>query len=212
MCTAPDVAEVVDYCALLLEKIKDNGGYHANRDSYDLAWNVKLHLRVRPEEIRRHIAESHFINEADLVLHHPQVDEFIYEQLTNNKNIDEWAREAMCESVNDADTYKMISPEVAQKYGYTGKLGLEEPFDMKFSFAGRSGGYITIEEFEGRKGDRFRDYLDPEENEDDEYEQQWALHLLMCIEECDKMFTQVAARDEYEYQIAFYIAQELLGD
>lgn len=199
-----------NYREQLREAIEKNGGYHANRENYALAWNVKMYKYPDLDNVLKACAENHFISEGDMVMRYPDIRDKAVEMMEKTDGVCRWANESMCESLNDADTYKTISPEVAERFNYQGEKGLETAFDMEFGFAGRSGGYVVIEEFEGRRGGTLLDYLDEDEiKEDDPDEEAWAQRLLCCIAECDKMFSDESVYSEFEYQIGWQIGNVL---
>lgn len=199
-----------NYREQLREAIEKNGGYHANRESYALAWNVKMYKYPDLDNVLKACVDNFFISEGDMVMRYPDIRDKAVELMEKTDGVCRWAQESMCESLNDSDVYKMISSEVAERFNYQGKEGQETPFDMEFGFAGRSCGYVVVDEFEGRKGDRLLDYLDEDEiKEEDPREEAWAQRMLCLIAECDKMFESNAVHREFEYQIGWQIGQAL---
>lgn len=169
---------------LCIRAVRDNGGYDSRNP---LAWNVK----VRGVDL----SHKNMVKVAGL----------------NEKlKFAEWDENVQCESaienakyaITESDCYRMINPKIAKKYG----LDANDMYDVQYGFVGRSGGYITITEFEGVKLNKWDnnelvDYLNPSlgycaAND-------WAIKLLAFIEECNLYFTWENAKNEIEYQAAF---------
>lgn len=86
-------------------------------------------------------------------------------------------------------------------------------FDVSYGFAGRSGGYIVMTEFEGRNlclsTDHLVDRLNNDDNCANNYPNAWCQKLCAMIYECDRMFTSQKASDEIMYKMAWQLGRQV---
>jgi hypothetical protein len=87
-------------------------------------------------------------------------------------------------------------------------------FDVSYGFAGRSGGYIVMTEFEGQdlqiSCDDFVERLrTSDEHGHYHYTNAWCQKLCAMIYECDQMFTTQNAAAEIMHQMAFRLGWEV---
>lgn len=136
--------------------------------------------------------------------------------------------EDMRSSVTDDDTYRTWSPEVERRYGFKPdtlgyklrrrKLQKREGvtdhgpdyfFNVKWGFAGRSGGYLVLEWFEGHNI-TMRNLADEiRGDETGTFSNEWCRKLLAMIDEWDSSFSRQNVKKEFEYQVAYRAASEL---
>ncbi len=230
------------YRRMLADAIERNGGYSSGyRERYALAWNVKLDQGVpdfdwdpltnRDREFKARVLErlaENFLGNTELNISDDQKAFFETEWNSESSRTNVWdmVREDMARSVTDDDTYRTWSPEVERRYGFEVDamqrkrlkgLGLEPPnyyyFDVSWTFAGRSGGYLCLDKFESRNIAVRAEGLAEEIREDDSgtFSNEWCRKLLAMIEEWDVCFSREAVRSEFLYQCA-YRAASFLSD
>lgn len=87
-----------------------------------------------------------------------------------------------------------------------------ERYDVSWEFHGRGGKHLCLTEFEGKSLEHRSDDLAEAIREDDsgEYPNSWCQKLLAFIHECDLCFTSKIVEQEWEYQAAYFLAQNLL--
>jgi len=209
---------------MLQQEISLNGGYHTGRDgNYLLSWNVAVYGGMSVKEMQGALCQGDsFESPADLRLRYPDW-ETSWETFSSAGGNWEHVVEDMRSQLCDGDTFRLWRPAIATRFGfsYTG-LGADRPFDVDFTFLGRSGKHLCIERFNGRRltedefpspGDvrkRFRfDFGDEEELNTNSSE--WTRQLLGMIQEWDLCFDRKAVNKEALYQTAFQFAQYLEG-
>ena len=192
----------------LADAIESNGGYYSRPDMWPLRWDVsvwsnnntedmaRLHIEESPGKDRMAAAVALVTDESDNLSGRYaklKVERFNPYQAT------EWAIESMRYSLDDADTYRYVSPEVSGKHGLPG----DTMFDVKFELHGRSGKHLCITEFEGRRlaGIDAEDLRDAEYLEENSISDDWCLKLLVYIEEADKMFSRESVQNDFEYAL-----------
>ena len=192
----------------LADAIESNGGYYSRPNMWPLSWDVSVWGRKDTEDIARlHTEESRdkerlaaavalVTDESDNLSGRYaklKVERFDLDQAT------EWAINDMRYGLDDADTYRYVSPEVSGKHG----LPEDTRFDVKFELHGRSGKYLCITEFERCRlaGIDAEDLRDAEYLEENSISDDWCLKLLVYIEEADKMFSRESVQNDFEYAL-----------
>ena len=229
------------YRRLLCDWLESNGGYsRSTHDRVPVAFNVKVYGRV-PRDIEdaidmaewrprmKQLARAFAAEDVDLLDWNAEV---AYDWAIEDAR--EWLRGDV-----KGTTYGTIGPGTARRFGLpyerfprkykrrttepayypAAKPGwvLADPYlalevSAKFSFYGRSGGYIGLDEFEGRK---LRGYsacgLAREIREDDrgEYGNEWCHHLLAMCYEWERFFNPTAATKEIRHQMIESFTREL---
>lgn len=146
--------------------------------------------------------------------------------------------ESMRWGVTDCDSYRTIRPEIAHRYGlpyerfpkqfvrrkdecayYPAKVEgwvVKDPyivpmFDVTWSFQGRGGKHLCLNEFEGKSLEMSSEDLAERIRTDDsgEYSNAWCQQLVAFIHECDLCFTGAAVSQEFQYQCTFQFYQKL---
>jgi hypothetical protein len=186
----------------LIKLLNDGRSPYFDHGKYLLSWNVKVHTWPSAENILDSLAKHFYRNRAELLIRFPE-SQALAEKHAEADMFDRVTSD-MRDSLSDTDSYRMYRPKFAKKYGlaYKGK-GAEKPFDVTFSFYGRNGGHLVIEEFEGMRMKDF-DY-------DDWYPDQWTRQLCAMIEEWDLCFTKESIYAECGYLLAWTINLELEG-
>jgi len=220
----------------LIDALEKNCGYLSGRhDKWPIAYNVKIgRIKTDPDTLLALAKADDMIPHATTEWH-PDVLEHLEK---HEDGFDyEFELEMMREGVSDDDTYRTYSPKTAARFGLPyynkrvyarrdatklayyhigkGDWALVNPysckyFDVKFGFAGRSGGYIVIEEFEGRtlRGMSTEDLTDmlQDRSESTYMTNEWCRNLLAMMYEWDQCFTPEIATKELQYQITSRIA------
>lgn len=218
---------------LLIDALEDNGGYGGNHrsDRYPIAFNVKVHGSCDVDRIIDKLAEgdpkqaklARYLMDNDLIQWDGDSEWY-------------WAVEQARESATDSDSYRTMSPTTATRFGlpYTrfprkykrrtnegafypaGKPGwmsvdpyTAPRYDVKFAFAGRSGGYVVIDGFEGKqlRGMSTESLIDDIKDDDGGYTNEWCQALVAMIYEWDRCFTWKTATEAVRYQMAFSLNQ-----
>ena len=183
--------------AAMIDYICDIGGYHGGRHDgpYPLSFNVKAwycdfsfdhvwkravidkDMDIGPDDTIRNDPEQ-FKAYQDLVRElHKEHEERLWE----------WGREDACRGVTEDDTHRSLCD------------GTE--YEVKYGFAGRSGGYIVVLEWQGYTLDGMREEELRARLEDKEDVMYNDLRLLYkCCRHWETDFTQKKASAEVEYQ------------
>jgi len=102
--------------------------------------------------------------------------------------------------------YPALLPHWIRVKPYTDDMN----FDVSYGFAGRSGGYIVMTEFEKHglcvSNDQLIEWLRAEESS---YSNKWCRKLCAMIYECDQMFTTQKAAAEIMYQMAYRLGRNV---
>lgn len=115
------------------------------------------------------------------------------------------------------ERYKRIQGEMcyypAKVAGWQ-RLGVEAPdyfFDVKWTFTGRSGGYIALEEFQHVGLKQTSESLAGAIRDDEEgnFSNKWCHELLAMIAEWDSNFNRKNVHAEFLYQCAYRAAEKL---
>jgi len=189
----------------LIDALEKNCGYLSGRhDKWPIAYNVKIgRIKTDPDTLLALAKADDMIPHATTEWH-PDVLEHLEK---HEDGFDyEFELEMMREGVSDDDTYRTYSPKTAARFG----LPDCKYFDVKFGFAGRSGGYIVIEEFEGctLRGMSTEDLTDTlqDRSESTYMTNEWCRNLLAMMYEWGQCFTPEIATKELQYQITSRIA------
>ena len=214
---------------LLIEALERNDGYGGNyrHDSYPIAFNVKVHGSCDVDHIIDKLAEgdpkqaklARYLMDNDLIQWDGDSEWY-------------WAVEQARESVTDSDSYRTMSPTTATRFGlpYTrfprkykrrtnegafypaGKPGwmsvdpyTAPRYDVEFAFAGRSGGYVVIDGFEGKqlRGMSAESLIDDIKDDNGGYTNKWCQALVAMIYEWDRCFTPRQATEEVRHHMAY---------
>jgi hypothetical protein len=184
------------------------GGYHTS--TYPLEWNVEIGYSCEWEDALE-AARKQF---SEFGLDHFPAPVLKRAVVEVKRNYDayrrwEWVQEDMVRDLNDDDGLRSCSPDVFRKWGIIEpKGGLY--FDVKWDLVGRCGKHLVMAEFEGviLRGVRNSDLVEWILNGDD-YENV-SNHDLRClaayIEECDRMFSRKAVKEEFYYKLGWQLA------
>lgn len=188
------------YQKLIMER---TNGHKNWRDGLP-AWNVKITDDVSYGDVRRSIIEnSGCINEAELLLRCPDVEERFYAWI-NDSSYPHWGIivDDMRRSVNADDWAKMCRPEFESKW----RVKIDKPLSIDYYFTGRSGGWLVVEKFEGFDMRECRELA--------EYDRHpvFCRKLLAMWDEWDMMFTPKNAWREYVHQLGFRFVADVLEE
>lgn len=218
---------------LLIDALEDNGGYGGNHrsDRYPIAFNVKVHGSCDVDHIIDKLAEEY--PEQAKLAHHLMHNDLI--QWDGDAHW-EWAVEDARNSVTDSDAHRTMNPTTAIRFGLpyirfprkykrrtteaayypAGKPGwvLVNPYvapqySVSFAFAGRSGGYVVIDTFEGKqlRGMSTESLIDDIRDDNNRYTNKWCQGLVAMIYEWDRCFTWKTATDEVRYHMAYSLGR-----
>lgn len=192
------------YRHLLYKALAENGGY----DKYPVAYTVKLwHVDSSVDAVYAAI-------EGEKPAMHPDLD------WDADREYD-WAQEDLYRGLKDWDSYKMLSPSVAKRYGIQTESPLAQigkrfklksaskcyypskhpsfvkvvddtPYDVKFTCEGRGGSHVCIDEFEGRDMRKFSKELLLDEDSSN-YSNWWCQKLLAMMHEWETCLTSKSA-------------------
>ena len=218
---------------LLIDALEDNGGYggHYRSDRYPIAFNVKVNGSCDVTHIIDKLAEgdpklaklARYLMDNDLIQWGGDSEWY-------------WAVEQARESVTEGDAFRTMSPATAIRFGLpyirfprkykrrtteaayypSDKPGwvLVNPYvapqySVSFAFAGRSGGYVVIDGFEGKqlRSMSTESLIDDIKDDDGGYTNEWCQALVAMIYEWDRCFTPKVATDEVRYQMAFSLGR-----
>jgi hypothetical protein len=179
------------YRELLAKAIDQNCGYSSGyHDRFALSWNVSVDWGIPDSDSLisgaglKALGENYSITpeEFHAAVTPEALEEFAteWDDESNQRRQWDWVLEDMREGVTGADTYRMLRPEIAKRYGlsagprfpkkykrrtdecvyYPAKVEgwvLDDPyrdqlmFDVSWEFAGRQGKHLCLSEFEGRR-------------------------------------------------------------
>lgn len=218
---------------LLIDALEDNGGYGGNyrSDRYPIAFNVKIHGSCDNDHIIAKLAEedpkqaklARYLMDNDLIQWGGDSEWY-------------WAVEQARESVTEGDAFRTMSPATAIRFGLpyirfprkykrrtteaayypSDKPGwvLVNPYvapqySVSFAFAGRSGGYVVIDGFEGKqlRGMSTESLIDDIKDDDGGYTNKWCQSLVAMMYEWDRCFTWKTATDEVRYHMAYSLGR-----
>jgi hypothetical protein len=190
---------------LLARAVERNGGYDSvYSNTVSLAWNVKVHSTdfFDMEEVFDQAVEQ---GDAD-----PDHKRSLSKLEFDLDELGTWALDNVREFAFDDQGLSMMSPDVARRYG----LDHSAMYDAEFCFVGRSGGYVGVEKFEGKRLDCRADQLARRLRDNDEcqyygYSNEWCRKLLAMITEWGKCFTPAIAQAEVERTMAFILGNRL---
>lgn len=178
-------------------------------DNYPFSWDVKITFGPTVAGVRKVMAESFYLNDAELFTYYPDIDKRINKFIFDANGSDLFTRvtESMWDSWKDADTYSMCDPKRLKSWGAPygmEALGVKGAFKTKFGLYGRSSGHLVVEEFEGidLKGmvvESLPYYTDPV----------WFKRFGAMIEEWNHLLTPVNVHNEFVYTIAWMLNAQL---
>jgi len=218
---------------LLIDALEDNGGYggHHRSDRYPIAYNVKVHGSCDTAAVIAKLAEE-YPKQAKLARY--LMDNDLIQWDGDNEWY--WAVEQARSSVIDSDSYCTMSPTTATWFGLpyirfprkykrrtteaayypSDKPGwvLVNPYvapqySVSFAFAGRSGGYVVIDGFEGKqlRGMSTESLIDDIKDDDGGYTNKWCQALVTMIYEWDRCFTPRQATEEVRRHMAYRLGR-----
>lgn len=206
----------------LADRIRDNGGYNADRHSkYALVWMVRVYTTgiYEAEDARAALIEhEHFANEVDLTLQFPDFDEWYAENIGDGRKVYDYAIELLQEDLSNDEGMRMWSPKTADRYGFAYKgEGAEKPFHMCLQGVSRGGKRVALSMFDSEKleidNNELADAIDPDvEHEyqwDRMYSNSWCRKLMGIMDELDETLTEENAVRCAKYYATDYIAREL---
>lgn len=187
---------------LLIEKLEENGGYHARHDSYAIEYEVGLYY---VDDSLKHL--------SNIAAREYGMDMALYELVKNDIDWDDeqrWrhAQESIAWGLDGDCCYRMLMSDTAKRFG----LSDETRYEVEFGLAGRMGKHLVVTSFEGqdlRISNRdLIEYLDDNE-EGQHFSNQWCQALLAMMHDWEVMFTSKIASEEMEYELAFRLAEEV---
>lgn len=219
---------------LLIEKLEENGGYHARYDSYAIEYEVGLYY-----------ADTDIDHLAKVAADEHGLDLKLFELVRDDIEWDDdqqwsWAQETMAWQLDDSDCYATYGADTAKMFGLpyerfprqyarrTNEMAfypaanrnwlLVDPyinrhFEVQFGLAGRGGKHLVITEFEGRKLNISNsDLIDLLQAPEDwyycnDYTNKWCRNLLAMLTEWEKCFTSKIASEELEWRMADQLAK-----
>ncbi len=121
----------------------------------------------------------------------------------------EMALKDMRESVSDNDGYYFIRPEIGAPLG----IADDDRIECVFSFAGRSGGWLLIEEFQGlgMTGLTRHDLAREIQSDEERYSETWCIRLLAYLRECELQFSYDAITHEKAWKTGFHLLENCDG-
>jgi hypothetical protein len=168
-------------------------------------WNVKLHASPSFDAVFTKMGESFFICKADAVVSTPNMQRLKDQWQEEYDGLYTLAVEDMCgfftgrEAETRGHTSRMIRPKIADKY----KLSSDVVFSAVFNFYGRSGGWLSLERFEGVT---LRTVVSsPDHGFIDIDDVDWMRSTCAYLEEVSLMTAAKVRDDELIYQLAFHM-------
>lgn len=187
------------------------GGYHT--PSYPLEWNVEIGYSADWDEALE-AAREQFGEFGIDPFPAPVLKRSIAEvRREYDANIRwEWVRDDMARSLEEDDGLRTCSPGIFRKWGITEpKSGLY--FDVKWELVGRCGKHLVLAEFEGvtLRGIGNDDLLEMILNGDEceNIANRDLRHLAAYIEECNKMFSRRAIKEEFYYKLGWQLVSDI---
>jgi len=175
----------------------DDRAYSMHRNW--LCWNVKMHTGPSFNEVWEKMCEEHYINEAEAITRIPSTRNLHNEWVKACDQHYDWAIEHMRSTFTGDDTMQYVTPERAKKWGVT---PLDNRFDTKFEFVGRSGGWLALTHIMGMPIDSEMRTSKELDYEMPKLVDNWRLpYLYAMMEEITDMVSN--RYDELLYQMAY---------
>lgn len=191
--------------AKLAARIESNGGYHAQSGSFALSWTVHFYGTISTaEQARKALVDcDHFLNEADLMLRHPDFDEWFDGLADHERCMYEYAQSTLVDDLSSDEGFAMWRPETAKRYGfdYDGP-GATTAFDMGLGNYGRGGKHVCLTHFEGQDLQMYnRDLSELVEQGLDgcTVSNKWCRQLMGIMDELDESLTDENAARAGQY-------------
>lgn len=231
------------YRRLLAEAILANGGYSSGYDRWPLAWNVKDYsLDTRFAKLIEAAKELYHEYHAEKLQLSPDTLKALAKKWDSPQRQESTyyrVFEDLRDGVTDDDTYRTLRPDIERRYGldldelamrskFVAREGYRAArkraanlsrscnyFNVKFVFAGRQGGHLVIDTFEGVRlwGSTAKATAEDLMTQETNYSNDWAQRLLAMVQEWDLCFTRQNVADEAQHQAAYrlmtYLEEEV---
>lgn len=170
-------------------------------------WNVKMNDDYSFKRVFTRMAKDHYVCEADAIVSIPSKEglEIDWEDfIQRDSSVPDSVLEDMRRTFTEDDTMKFVTPEREEKWGV--KAPEDRRWDTKFSFEGRSGGWLSLVQF--RDVDLLR--FQKNSGEWSELDEEWLRSLCAMCEEIEYMVSQ--RHEEYVYLLAYQMFTTVLGN
>lgn len=208
----------------LADRIRRNGGYKGYHcEGAPLEWVVQYYRGLEgAEQALVMLAETQFINQTDMHLQFPDIEEWMEEHFgddTQSSRRYEYAQECLANDLRDDEGMRMWSPATAARYGFDYKGdGSERGFDMELCNYGRGGKHVCLTRFDGEQLSDYScedlaDLVDPEVEKDFNYDPMfsngWCRKLMGIMDELDETLTDENAERCGCYYEVDWLARKL---
>lgn len=207
----------------LANRIRQNGGYNSRSDGAPLAWTVRYYRGLESvEEAAKMLAETHFINELDMLVQMPDIDEklaIFFDTLALSSARWSHAQGCLVDDLYEDEGIRTWSPKTATRYGFDYKgEGADRAFDMELKNYGRGGKHVCLTRFDGEQLDRvtneeLADLIDPSIEKNPSYDtllpNGWCRKLMGIMDELDETLTDENAERCGRYYETDWLAREL---
>lgn len=170
--------------------------YRERRDAYyPFSFNVKMYCALDFERAFAELVKQEYVNTADAIVCLGDLSD-VKEVWANHDLIYDYIIDDMREQLTGTDVFRSVRPSLERKW----KVDSSKCWDVKYGFAGRSGGHLVIEEFEGHNR------VEMEPGNIHEYFSEECLRKLCAM--LEEVALSVAKREEeFHYQSGFQLGQ-----
>lgn len=189
----------------LIQALKNNSGYSSRyHERYAIAFNVKVYSDIDFSVVKQAIIEN--TTKSDI--------QYLEKQ---GFSVDSWIEDNQG-SIHFHSVVESMRFDVTDTDCYAYNQQTDKVHEVTFGFAGRSGGYLVVTNFDGKSLRLSNDVLieqlelldnDKEQTTDSYFSNKWCRDLLVMLNQWENNFSRGNVNQAYSYEAGFQLAQRL---